>query len=41
MLVGVTGFFALLNLQGAVVNRVIYFFHRPVLVEATVCAVLC
>ncbi len=35
MLVGVTGFFALLNFQGAVVNPVIYFFHRPVQVEAT------
>jgi hypothetical protein len=32
---GVTGLFALLNFQGAVVNQVSYFFQRPVQVEAT------
>jgi len=31
----VTGLFALLNFQGAVVNQLAYFFQRPVQVEAT------
>ncbi len=35
ILTGVTGLFALLNFQGAVVYQVAYFFQRPVQVEAT------
>ena len=31
----VTGFFALLNFQGAVLSQLSYFLHRPVQVEAT------
>ncbi len=32
---GITGFFALLNFQGAVLSQLSYFLHRPVQVEAT------
>jgi hypothetical protein len=35
ILVGVTGLFALLNFQGAVVNQLVYFLQRPVQVEST------
>jgi hypothetical protein len=35
ILAGVTGLFALLNFQGAVVNQLVYFLQRPVQVEAT------
>lgn len=32
---GITGFFALLNFQGAVLSQLSYFLHRPVQVEST------
>ena len=35
IILGVTGFFAVLNFQGAVLNQIDYFFGRPVQVEAT------
>lgn len=35
IIVVVTGAFALLDFQGAVVNQVVYFLHRPIQVEAT------
>lgn len=35
ILAGVTGLFALLNFQGAVVNQLAYFLQRPVQVEST------
>lgn len=36
LLLGVTGFFALLDFQGAVVSQLTYFSNRPVQVEATI-----
>jgi hypothetical protein len=35
LLVGITGIFALVDFQGAVVSQVTYFAHRPVQIEST------
>ena len=35
ILVGITGIFALVDFQGAVVSQVTYFAHRPVQIEST------
>lgn len=35
ILLVVTGFFALLNFQGAILSQLSYFLHRPVQIEAT------
>lgn len=35
ILVGVTGIFALIDFQGAVVSQITYFAHRPVQIEST------
>jgi hypothetical protein len=40
LLAGVTGFFALLDFQGAVVSQLSYFSNRPVQVEATASTLL-
>lgn len=40
ILVGVTGFFALLDFQGAVLSQLSYFANRPVQVEATASPIL-
>ena len=35
ILVGITGIFALIDFQGAVVSQITYFAHRPVQIEST------
>ncbi len=35
IVLGITGIFALLDFQGAVINQLSYFAHRPIQVEAT------
>src|SRR5712691_10541410 len=40
ILLGVTGFFALLDFQGAVLSQLSYFANRPVQVESTACPIL-